>query len=608
MAGRKMPYLFRRGNTYSFRRGIPARIQHIIGKGTHFVVALKTSDLAEAKRESLRIAAEVQAEFDRAFAQLPGSTTKAATVDKTLDIPGALTVVRDAINLREHRDFVAADRNPDGVARVVDLRRALLAEPADPAEGDLAARLFTGHLLAGGYTGAPDSPAFKVGLAKFRKSLVESLGHAAAWANADFDYLPEDVIRPKPDAARPSMTVTKLAAAYADERGIGGRQRDELFTLIRWFTEVIGGDLDAGDVTGAHIYAFKTLLAQKPSRLQKRADSSLTLPQLIAAYEGNKIARLTQKTVAKHIGNLHAVFGWGRRNWVVKENVVVGMVPPKSKKKVAALPDRLPFTKDDVELIFQAPLFTGVKSATDRHQHVPGDHLVEDHRFWLPILALFTGCRLEEMGQADAADVKQDEGIWYFNVTTLLDDEDYADDGKLKGLKTGTSTRVVPLHPQLIELGFLEYVASAKGGKLFPLLKPDRYGCRTASYSKRFGRWLNRLGITSDLKVFHSFRHLFKDACRIAKIPHEVHQRLTGHAMASVGDKYGLGVPLQDAAEYVAQIKFPTFVPPPKRGAVAGPVDCRTKPVKAEGRRVPRGAKPMPRPRGRSSGGVAASG
>lgn len=605
MAGRKMPYLFRRGNTYSFRRGIPARIQHIIGKGTHFVVALKTSDPAEAKRESLRIAAEVQAEFDRAFAQLPGSTTKVATVDKTLDVPGALAVVRDAINLREHRDFIAADKNPDGVARVVDLRRALLAEPADPAEGDLPTRLFAGHLLAGGYTGVPDSPAFKVGLAKFRKSLAETLEHAIAWSNGDFDYLPEDVIspKPKPETARPSMTVTKLAAAYADERGIGGRQRDELMTLVRWLTEVIGGDIDARTVTGEHIYAFKSLLKHKPARLQTRTDSGLTLPQLVAAYEGKKVARLAQKTMAKHIGNLHAVFNWGRRNRIVKENVVEGMVPPKSKKKTGGRPDRLPFTKNDVELIFQAPLFKGVKSSADRHQHVPGDYLIGDHRFWLPILALFTGCRLEEMGQADAADVKQDEGVWYFNVTTLLDDEDYADDEKLKGLKTESSKRVVPIHPQLIEMGFLEYVDSVKGGKLFPLLEPDRYGCRTAAYSKRFGRWLNRLGITSGLKVFHSFRHLFKDACRIVEIPRHTEDRLTGHAKPTVGDRYGLGVPLAQAAGYVGRITYQTFVLPPKRKYVDVATAQHTTPAKAEARRIPRGVKRMPR-RAKQQAGV----
>ncbi|MFP5515622.1 MAG: DUF6538 domain-containing protein [Alphaproteobacteria bacterium] len=112
-----MQYLVRRGNTYSFRRGIPARIQHIIDKGTHYVVSLGTADVSAAKRECLRIAAEVQSEFDRAFSQLPKPVAKVAAVDKALDVPGAVALVSDIIADRQHRDFHAALDNPAKAAR-----------------------------------------------------------------------------------------------------------------------------------------------------------------------------------------------------------------------------------------------------------------------------------------------------------------------------------------------------------------------------------------------------------------------------------------------------------------------------------------------------------
>ena len=304
MAGRKMQYLVQRGNTYSFRRGIPARIRHIIGKGSHLVVSLGTSDLSAAKRACLHVAAEVQAEFDRAFAQLPKAAAKVATADKALDVPGAVALVNDIIADRQHRDFNAALGNPAKAARFAVVRRALAAEPPDPDGNDSVARLFARHLANRGHAVAQESPAFKVGVAKFRKSLLESLDHAAAWAAGEFDYLPDEVVAPRPKptatATKAVMTITKLAAAYADERGISGRGRDELMALIRWLTEVIGSDLAASEVTSEHIYAFKSLLKQKPARLQKRTDSELTFPQLVAAYEGKNIALVTQKTGGCH--------------------------------------------------------------------------------------------------------------------------------------------------------------------------------------------------------------------------------------------------------------------------------------------------------------------
>jgi integrase len=74
---------------------------------------------------------------------------------------------------------------------------------------------------------------------------------------------------------------------------------------------------------------------------------------------------------------------------------------------------------------------------------------------------------------------------------------------------------------------------------LFPDLKAGSNGKRTAAYSKRFGRLIRRLGIVYKGKVYHSFRHLFKEECRNAGIPEEAHDTLTGHASQSVGRKYG---------------------------------------------------------------------
>ena len=90
----------------------------------------------------------------------------------------------------------------------------------------------------------------------------------------------------------------------------------------------------------------------------------------------------------------------------------------------------------------------------------------------------------------------------------------------MSSLKNRSSQRDVPLHPELIRCGFLEYVENRRkkpGDRLFPELDRGSDGKWSSAYSKWMGRYLREtIGITDSRKVFHSFRHTFKDACRRA--------------------------------------------------------------------------------------------
>jgi hypothetical protein len=72
----------------------------------------------------------------------------------------------------------------------------------------------------------------------------------------------------------------------------------------------------------------------------------------------------------------------------------------------------------------------------------------------------------------------------------------------------------VPIHSAVIALGFLDYVASVKGKKLFPKMKPDTLGRWAGSWSKWFGRYRRDIGLGERWKDFHSFRHGWKTAAR----------------------------------------------------------------------------------------------
>jgi integrase len=142
--------------------------------------------------------------------------------------------------------------------------------------------------------------------------------------------------------------------------------------------------------------------------------------------------------------------------------------------------------------------------------------------------------------------VKQEGGIWYLDIN--------ADAGG-KSVKNSGTVRKVPLHRALIREGLLKYVKGLDPrGPLFPDLKVDRFGQRGTNFSKVYGRWQRKLGITDPKKVAHSWRHRFTDLCRGAGIEKAIHDALTGHSSSDEGDKYGLGYPLATLAKAVAKL------------------------------------------------------
>src|SRR5690606_34826148 len=72
--------------------------------------------------------------------------------------------------------------------------------------------------------------------------------------------------------------------------------------------------------------------------------------------------------------------------------------------------------------------------------------------FWIPLISLYTGARMNEICQLEVADVTEEKGIPCFQITTEGEDDN-------KKLKNIGSKRKVPIHKNLIAIGLMEYVA-----------------------------------------------------------------------------------------------------------------------------------------------------
>ena len=158
-----------------------------------------------------------------------------------------------------------------------------------------------------------------------------------------------------------------------------------------------------------------------------------------------------------------------------------------------------------------------------------------DYQRWLPVLGLYSGARIEELSQLRKGDVREINGVRCIDIVHQPSAElpTY-----LKGKKG--SERQVPIHPYVDNLGFWSFVQNQKDGRIFV-----GTGQTKATVGGTASRWHRRMLQKLDLyverkKVFHSYRGNFKDLCRKAGVPPDVHHALTGHSPGNVGDKsYG---------------------------------------------------------------------
>ncbi|MGZ2382863.1 tyrosine-type recombinase/integrase [Rhizobium brockwellii] len=166
----------------------------------------------------------------------------------------------------------------------------------------------------------------------------------------------------------------------------------------------------------------------------------------------------------------------------------------KAPQKATAGTKRLPFTRVEVAVILSAA----------RKEKLA-------HLRWIPWLQAQTGSRVAEIAQLWATMVITDDaGHPCLHITT-------APDGG--SLKNEGSERVVPIHPDLIADGFLEFVKTRGKGPLFyggskgkaAVQLRDDQKHPSKGVSNRVGTWVRGLGITDPRKgPTHSFRHWFK--------------------------------------------------------------------------------------------------
>ena len=255
----------------------------------------------------------------------------------------------------------------------------------------------------------------------------------------------------------------------------------------------------------------------------------MSIPEILK-IEG--IDSQSPQNINKRLTKLGVFGNWCVRQGYLSESPFKDM--KLSVKKTST--GRIPFSVKDLRKILSPETYR--KWTVDfKHPHAPsnqeGGAKNQMSYYWIFLLGILSGMRTNEMCQLRLSDLRKEKGIWFIHVE---DDEDTS-------VKTQNSVRKIPVHPKLIELGFMQYVGNMKRKKkdrVFWELTKSRDG-----YSKQVSRHYNErflpaLGVwKKNQKVLYCTRHTFINKLYAEKVDENVIKLLVGHEKEFTMKHYG---------------------------------------------------------------------
>lgn len=339
-------------------------------------------------------------------------------------------------------------------------------------------------------------------------------------------------------------------AEYKKTHHVRDKRRNKVEHGLDFLCEYFGKGTAIGGIDRARCRAFRDDLNRLPPNRTKKFPKK-SVHQVLKLVGDTPEQTLSFETQSVYLHTLHDVMQHAVTEGTLNANPAMGLKP--LAKKAKAEDKRDPFSTEQLKKIFSAPLYTGCVD-DERNHGKPGPNVIKRGRFWVPLISLFSGMRLNEICQLRIEDIQvTPAGTPYFAVT---------DDGEDLNVKTSSGKRDMPIHPMLVRMGFLDYcnrIAKTKQPNLFPELKPASTGYRSDLFSKWFnGTFLPKVGAKTETTPFHSFRHNYRDALRRIEAPQEIVDRLGGWAgVRRTSDIYGSGFSVDQLAGHMEKISYP---------------------------------------------------
>lgn len=477
-----------RHGIFYFRLVIPAALRQVFEGRTEIKKSLATRDPKVAKNWAYQLGPIARSILDEAR-QMAGKFPKDFDIEKLKSDPAIRKLEVEA---------------PDGTK--------FRADPRIPGDVEALEEIVTRRY------GLPNS--------KFGglKRLDDTIAQAAQYPAAGTSTAPP---RGVPQVENPLRVIAAIARYYQESLGKHPNSK----TVAKYHSNLNEFAEHVGDVW-LHELLDRDIVSFKSAQIEKGLGTS---------------------TIDNKISALSGLFKWAARrlSYPKGELPTAGQIELNKSDREKRAENYERFTLEELKRIFLSPTpprkwgKATYKTAEERGAPALAyldDNLGQPHWFWVPILALYTGARLEELCQLHLTDFYRKDGFLIVDINTLDD----------KGVKSEAGVRRVPIHDVIVELGFLDYLTDVKEAipnaeRVFPYLVPDAHGILSGAASKKFAAYLERVKVkTGRTKSFHSFRGTANQELSDRGVELEYRCRLVGHDINSenVRAYQGDGVPL----------------------------------------------------------------
>ena len=394
--------------------------------------------------------------------------------------------------------------------------------------------------------------AYKVAEAKAHGANVVDVRVAGGGLVEMLKQALDETIATREAARSTSIPLTDAFHAFIESNRVNWKANGDSeikFTVDTFpLLEELIGNISTGELTIQHTNQFKQAVLKMPSNRHKKVQyRKLTISEIIKLDipEADQLKRTTKQ---KYLTRLGKFLTWLKANGYTHLDL---STPLQRAVKLGGNPrsQRNKYIDDDLKKLFNSD------------DYVHGMHDAA-YKYWVPLIGLFTGARINEICQLLIADVYQeiDSKIWVFDINET---EEITTKKSVKG---SHHRRLVPIHRELIRLGILDYINQLKingESRLFPELP---YKGAKNKYANKAMRWFNNTytnsrncNIQTTNTSFHSIRHSVMDNLhKIGKIDVNDWAELFGQLSGgSEGQRrYVKGYELPECQKCINKINF----------------------------------------------------
>lgn len=351
--------------------------------------------------------------------------------------------------------------------------------------------------------------------------------------------------------------LSKYIDEYINEINALKSPNDSTISLYRTSlkTLLLGlGNIDIRTITRKNLIEIREKTEVLPSKWGDKKSKNFsmceTLDEIIQKNKELKIKTISVNTRNKYLSNIKSFFNWADKNNYIPKNIAPeeSIKPTKKQTKES---ERRPFTTSELETIFSSTFYT-VELTKNIQNNI--------EQVLIPIIALYSGLRLNEISSLYIEDIKEKNGIYYMDINYNLD----------KTVKNDDSERLVPIHSMLIQMGFLRFIKTLNNKdntriwkKLKKkLLKKDddsdeAYGNYGGAISGWFNKFIRGHNIKDKRVVFHSTRHTAINNLKQKKLQETLVAQLVGHSNDGITfDRYADDYPLLEMNSISEEIHY----------------------------------------------------